>query len=481
MLMIDSTTTQAASEAIEWSLAHGLAFKTGPETASHVPFNFAPGTIDRDRFNLLKATVPLLGKLIHAVSENYQFLQDSISPVATADPFFGALLTMHHQTKNAQRLPLLIMRSDFMDDAETGPKLVEFNGIAAGMGPFGQRIHELHRFIHLQNPESYARWSNKPNTVLIENPAIERLSQGIAEAATTIKNEFQDNNNPVFLMVVQEDEDNVYDQHLLEYALYHKGVRAVRKTFRELNESLVTTPNNRLVLKDVGPIDCVYLRAGYDYCDYAADDLHSQNCCETLMQTRILIENHRVAVNATVSQQLATSKRVQMILSSMTAEALTQFGLTLYEATAVKSLLGKILPVTANTIAAFSQQNPSHWVLKNQGEGGGHCIFDNGILPKLQQLPSEEYSAWALMQRLHPVPRSKPALIVRKSELTIVDDLISEIGMFTVHINGQATIPEAGYTGYLIRSKSAQTTEGGIHSGMGVLDSLAFNPGITSE
>ncbi|OMH30224.1 glutathione synthase [Motiliproteus sp. MSK22-1] len=479
--MIDSTTTQAASEAVEWSLAHGLAFKTGPETASHVPFNFAPGTIDRDRFSTLKAAVPLLGKLVHAVSKDHQFLQEAITPVATGDAFFGALLTMHQQTKNAQRLPLLIMRSDFMDDAETGPKLVEFNGIAAGMGPFGQRIQELHRFIHSHNPKSYALWSNKPNTVLIDNPAIERLSQAITEAATTIRNEFQDNDTPVFLMVVQEDEDNVYDQHLLEYALHNKGVHTVRRSFRELNGSLVTNPNNRLVLEGVGPIDCVYLRAGYEYCDYAADDLHSQNCCETLMQTRVLIENHRVAVNATVSQQLATSKRVQMMLSSMTAEALTQFGLTLYEATAVKSLLGKMLPVSANTVAAFSKQNPSHWVLKNQGEGGGHCIFDNDILPKLQQLPPEEYSAWALMQRLRPLPRSKPALIVRKSELMVVDDLISEIGMFTVHINGQSTMPEAGYAGYLIRSKSAQTTEGGIHSGMGVLDSLAFNPGVTSE
>ncbi|WP_254693748.1 glutathione synthetase [Shewanella sp. MEBiC00475] len=31
------------------------------------------------------------------------------------------------------------------------------------------------------------------------------------------------------------------------------------------------------------------------------------------------------------------------------------------------------------------------------------------------------------------------------------------------------------YAGYLIRSKSAKVTEGGVHSGQGVLDSLMFS------
>ncbi|MCH7373588.1 glutathione synthetase [Aeromonas sp. MR16] len=31
------------------------------------------------------------------------------------------------------------------------------------------------------------------------------------------------------------------------------------------------------------------------------------------------------------------------------------------------------------------------------------------------------------------------------------------------------------YAGYLIRSKSAGSTEGGVHSGQGVLDSLVFS------
>ncbi|WP_108946635.1 glutathione synthase [Shewanella halifaxensis] len=526
--MINHTSKQAAQDAIEWALSHGMALKTTPYSAVHTAFSLTPTAISTARYNKLTASVGLLGKLIHLVSEDHDFLSQAIVPITKGDPFFNALLEMHqaiHQApKRAKRLPLLIMRSDFMDDAALGPKLIEFNGIAAGMGPFGQRIHELHKFLQLQAPEAFNEWSalvsttNAPlasaHTKLVANNALANLAQGIAKATFKINAEFaaieatttaqnqQDRDlktNPVkssalltqpinnklsnsatFLMVVQANEDNVYDQHLLEQALQAKGIRTIRRTFRELHGKLSTGANDRLILEGVGSIDSVYLRAGYQYCDYHAHDLISKVCCESLMQTRIFIEKHRVAINATVSQQLATSKRVQMLLSSMTAEQLTAFGLTLGEASSVKQLLGEMRPVTTDSAALISQTSPEQWVLKNQGEGGGHCIFDNDILPKLLSLKPDEYQAWSLMRRLQPTPRPTPALTVRKGELQQVDDLISEIGMFTVHIDGEAAIEDENsqkqaYAGYLIRSKSARSTEGGVHSGMGVLDSLVFS------
>lgn len=46
-------------------------------------------------------------------------------------------------------------------------------------------------------------------------------------------------------MVVQDNEDNVYDQHLLEHALQSRGVRTVRRTFRELYDGLSTGEGHR--------------------------------------------------------------------------------------------------------------------------------------------------------------------------------------------------------------------------------------------
>ncbi|PKG76632.1 glutathione synthase [Shewanella sp. GutCb] len=476
--MIDSISIHASQDAIEWALTHGMVLKNTPYSATHTAFSFTPTSISRERYAHLTASVNLLGKLVHFASENHAFLHQAISPITSGDPFFNALLIMHKQIhdspSSAKRLPLLLMRSDFMDDTTDGPRLIEFNGIAAGMGPFGQKVHQLHKYLQLQSAQAYSKWG-RLDAELVDNPAIERLSLGIATAAQKIKSEFDDAGPAVFLMVVQADEDNVFDQHLLEHALQAKGNRTVRRTFRQLHGKLSTGVNDRLILEDVGAIDTIYLRAGYQYCDYQAHDLISKVCCDALMQTRIFIEKHRVAVNATVSQQLATSKRVQMLLSSMTPKELTAFGLSVDEAMVVSELLGEMVPITEKSATWIKQRPTDEWVLKNQGEGGGHCIFGDDIHQKLLTLQPNEYQAWSLMRRLHPAPRSAPALTIRKGELLQIDDLISEIGMFTVHIDGIPATTEQGYAGYLIRSKSARATEGGVHSGMGVLDSLAFS------
>jgi len=481
---VNKLTVEATTSAIDWALSHGMAFKNSANSVTHTAFSFTPASISRDRYNKLKSGVNLLGKLVHSVSEDHEFLQKAIEPISDGDAFFKALLSMHqqlHQAGNtAKRLPLLIMRSDFMDDAKLGPQLVEFNGIAAGMGPFGQLTHQLHQHLQQQWGLIYQQYIDEINGELVDNHAIEHLSQAIAYATSKVKNTFNDEGLPTFLMVVQEQEDNVFDQHLLEYALQNKGIRTVRKTFKELAGSLSTGTDNRLLLKGVGAIDTVYLRAGYQYCDYIANDLDTQYCCQSLMQTRVFIEKHHVAVNATVSQQLATSKRVQMLLSSMTAEAIASYGLTKAEAEQVKALLGEMKPVNKGSYKWLSNTSLDDWVLKNQGEGGGHCIFGGDILPKLAQLSPNQYHAWSLMRRLQPKPRLQSALIVRKGELQQVGNLISEIGMFTVHFDdisaGVTHInEEQTYAGYLIRSKPADAHEGGVHSGLGVLDSLVFS------
>ncbi|NLS12681.1 glutathione synthase [Vibrio sp. SM6] len=477
--MTDKFSNRAKDEAIEWALAHGMAMKTTLDSAQHPAFVLTPTAITPERFQTLAHTVSLLGKLIHAVSEDAAFIEQAIEPITTGDSFFQQLLHMHctlqQKGQTARRLPMLIMRSDFMDDVTQGPKLVEFNGIAAGMGPFGQRTHELHRYLSHQWPSQFDHWSGEQIGPLVENRAIENLAKGIAKATWQIKHEFADKGPATFLMVIQEHEDNVFDQHLLEHALQDQGIRTVRRSFRELYDGLSAGEDHRLLLDGIGSIDCVYLRAGYQYSDYIANDIIDRACCQALTQTRLMIEQHRVAVNATVAQQLATSKRVQLLLSLKSAHALTRFNLTLEQAERVKALMGEMRAVDKQSIPWIAQRPENEWVLKNQGEGGGHCVFGQDIVPTLQRLDPAEYQVWSLMRRWHPACRQNTAYVVRKGEIHPVEDLISEIGMFTVHIDGQAAFSENAYAGYLIRSKSSQITEGGVHSGLGALDSLAYS------
>ncbi|CAH7060582.1 Glutathione synthetase [Vibrio chagasii] len=473
---------QIIADACEWAIMHGVAFRQSDNTARHCPFSIAPMTMEREVYQHLRRVTPLITKLISNVSEDHDFLQSSLSDMAQADPFFGRLMALHQQAHGSAderlspaRQPLLLMRTDFMDDRQHGAKVIEFNGIAAGMAPFGQRATEFHSYMQNQWPETYKNWLEDPSATPAENQGLAQLAYGIATTARQVKNDFNEQDKPVFLMVVQKNEDNVYDQHLLEVELQKQGIRTVRRTFEQLSCQLSTGDNQRLLLQDVGAVDVVYLRAGYQYSDYWAPELNESVCCHTLSQTRLFMEQHHVAMNATISQQLATSKTMQMLLTMMPAAEYAGWGLTLEEAELVKSVLADMKPITRESIEWFNTQaDKQEWVLKNQGEGGGHCVFGDDISEQLRQLKPEEYDAWALMQRLYPHERDVPTIAVRDTQQTLVTDLVSEVGLFTAYFKGEPVTELDGYAGYLIRSKPASENEGGIHSGKGILDSLVL-------
>ena len=472
-------------DATEWAIMHGVAFRQANNAAKHCPFSIAPMSMKREVFQQLLQVTPIITKLINNIAEDHDFLQTSLIDTAKADPFFARLLALHQQTHGEltsrikpARKPLLLMRTDFMNDRKHGAKIIEFNGIAAGMAPFGQRATELHAYMNNQWPDVYQQWIEDNQSTPVNNAGLEQLAYAISQAAGEVKTSFashEKNQKPTFLMVIKENEDNVYDQHLLEIALQKLGLKTVRRTFKQLSTQLSTGQNKRLMLEGIGAIDVVYLRSGYQYSDYYSPKQDDELCCQTLSQTRLFIEQHHVAVNATFSQQLATSKAMQMLISSMHPNEFTRWGLTQQEANLAKNVLAEMKPVNQESISWFiAQKNKHAWVLKNQGEGGGHCIFGDDIIEKLTQLEPHEYGAWAFMQHLFPHEREAPTIAVRNSSPSQINNLVSEIGLFTAYYDDKPATELHGYTGYLIRSKPANENEGGIHSGQGILDSLVL-------
>ena len=244
---------------------------------------------------------------------------------------------------------------------------------------------------------------------------------------------------------------------------------------RQLHTQLASGPEQRLMLEGFGPVDVVYLRAGYQYQDYVATDLDALQCCDALRAVRIFIERHRVAVNATVAQQLATSKRMQQFIAAKSASSLHEFGFSPGEAERLKAVFVEMSLVDADSANRLQESGASQWVMKNQGEGGGHCLFDEAIAERLATLDKKDYPMWTLMQRLRPAGREVATLRVREGKAQRIEQLVSEIGIFTAHLGDEplgGSAEEPGYVGYLVRSKPADVTEAGIHSGFGMLDSL---------
>jgi glutathione synthase len=482
--MPDLISNAIIDDAVAQALQLNLCFLDGPGKARHVPFSFTPCPLPAAVLAQLEFVAPLLGRLTQALAEDDTLLQDEHAALAPGDPFFAEMLSthrvLHSQPGTLLRMPLLLQRSDFMVDASLGPQLVECNSIAAGMAPFGDRMGSLHQYLQERWPSEFARWHTAAPGTLHPNPAIANMGRAIANAAHSIALDLGGGGQPSFLMVIQENEDNVFDQRLLENELRSLGLQTHRRTFRQLQQQLSSGPNQSLQLEGCGTVHVVYLRAGYQFRDYVATDLDTRRCCDALLATRMFIERHRVALNATVAQQLATSKRMQMRLSGDDGSLLQRLGFAANERAALLAVLAPMHSVNADTATRLRDEgNLSAWVLKNQGEGGGHCLFDQDILHRLDTLGERDFGAWTLMQRLLPAGRDTDTLLVRDGRARTAQRLVSEIGLFSAHLGGEALETDGhheghrpGHIGHLVRSKPPTVSEGGIHSGFGVLDSL---------
>ncbi len=458
------------SQAVEWALSHCLAFKSSRESARHCPFTLSPCVIDKEDYVSLQCVSEIFSRWVYALGENVDFLQKRMTVLGQSDPLFNALISMYSNDvdfSSRKVTPILLMRSDFMADEQSGFGLIEFNAIAAGMAPFGQRIHEFHRY-WLQSHES-----NLSADALVNNTGLTQFAKICADACLHIKNQYQEACQPTFLMVIQPNEDNVYDQHLLEFALQDLGVRTLRKTWQELL-SLASEQNHRLFVEGI-PIDMVYLRSGYQIEDYM--DLSQNTVDPDLFHLRYWLEQQNIVMNATIGQQLASSKCTQQWLSMASIEDLQSLGFLMEDIEKVRSFLTKMYPLDA----VDPRQSPNDWVLKNQGEGGGHCYFDDELIHKWETIAPQDKNAWSLMHRIHPKYQASPTVGIRNGLAVEISSIVNEIGLFTAY---SPTLKENnGVYGYLVRSKSIKDKECGVHSGQGVLDSLIFSrvPIVESE
>ncbi len=100
---------------------------------------------------------------------------------------------------------------------------------------------------------------------------------------------------------MQKNEDNVYDQHLLEVELQKQGIRTVRRIlFEQLSCQLSTGDNQRLLLQDVGAVDGVSKSWLSVFRLLGSRTQRIGLPSHTLSQTRLFMEHH-VAMNVRLS------------------------------------------------------------------------------------------------------------------------------------------------------------------------------------
>ena len=121
------------------------------------------------------------------------------------------------------------------------------------MAPFGEKSHKLHKYLMERDLLETRK--------LAENSGIYDMANLIKKIVEQIRTKYNDK-KPSFLMIIQDNEDNIFDQFMLLDELEKQGVKTYIRTFSEL-KSNTENRNGRLWIENKHEIDCVYYRTGY--------------------------------------------------------------------------------------------------------------------------------------------------------------------------------------------------------------------------
>lgn len=280
------------------------------------------------------------------------------------------------------------------------------------------------------------------------------------------------------------------------------SIHSIRQTHDELIHTATVDPNTRVLRISCSPdvypagfveISTVYFRSGYVPEEYPTPAHYA---------TRILLERSKAIKCPSIALQLAGGKKVQEVLTQ--PGVLEHFlrnekkwGKDIFSGEAVQEVresfmemwsldVGEGGPIPEDHNSATDNENfgvrrarelANSLVLKPQREGGGNNIYKEAILPFLDTLPAEERPAWVAMKLILP-PQGAANYLLRAAGPNsdgspVRANVVSELGILGWALFGNPENPlQEKDVGWLVRTKGADSNEGGVATGFSVLDSL---------
>ena len=386
-----------------------------------------------------------------------------------------------------QNLQLGLFRSDYMVHLDQGSsksipsvKQVEFNTIASSFGGLSSQVSGLHKYLRSIDayPESLEPIVNSES--LPPATSVPGLAQGLAKAHSAYGPSSSGHPTCV-LFLVQDPERNVFDQRHLEYALnQNHGVRTFRIPFHRVLQDtkndtsrklLYTPPSNA---NKVYEVTTIYFRAGYAPHEYTS---------QQDWDARLHLERSAAIKCPSILTHLAGTKKVQQVLATPKSPHLARF---LPDKAAAKEVLETFAPIypldkseaglEARKLAT-DPKSAQKYVLKPQREGGGNNVYRSNIPGFLKELPEEKWPAYILMEMIEPPAQANA--IFRDGELQ-KGEVICELGVYGACVwrdgekDGEREVLENFEAGYLLRTKGAGSSEGGVAAGFGCVDSCCL-------
>ncbi|XP_060217962.1 glutathione synthetase, chloroplastic [Lycium barbarum] len=422
----------------------------------HAPVALLPMSFPESHWKQACEVAPIFNELVDRVSQDGEFLQQSLSRTKKVDPFTSRLLEIHSkmlEINKIEEIRLGLHRSDYMLDEQTKLLLqIELNTISSSFSGLGCLVSELHRSLLQQYREGIAL---DPNRIPTNNAANQ-----FAEALAKAWNEYGDP-RAVIMFVVQAEERNMYDQHWLSASLRERHqVTTIRKTLAEI-DALGELQQDGTLVVDGQAVAVIYFRAGY-----APSDYHS----ESEWGARLLMEQSRAVKCPSISYHLTGTKKIQQELAK--PNVLERFLENKDDIAKLRKCFAGLWSLDESDTFKDAIEKPGLYVMKPQREGGGNNIYGEDVreaLLKLQKEGTGSDAAYILMQRIFPNISNS---ILMREGIPHKEQTISELGVYGSYLRNKNEVLINQQAGYLMRTKVSSSNEGGVAAGFAVLDSI---------
>ena len=456
---------ESIANVIERAKLFGILKYLPDGNLTHAPFSLSPFSISKYDLEEMTLLTSYFNELIIKVSQDWDFLDHYLLPIAKNDPFLQMLIDFR-KNEITQGNQFLVQRNDFFlvnnkstviqkstedrdPNSKSNLRQVELNTVSASFPFLITQLARLHEYLFEQNKLEKII-PNNPVKHLVDTFAIVQKSYGPA--------------NSIILIVTQPEESNQFDQIGLEQLIWDRhNIQTIRKSLTEIYENGCLREGH-LILNGK-TVAITYYRAGY-----SPDDFKDTRA----IKGRQLIEASSTIQVPDLPMHLSGMKKIQQVLTK--PEIISRFTTPKIAKILMKTFVkmysfDEIIETHKGNINAFERAslNPNKYVLKPQREGGGNNFFGKEITKILSKIKKEKQNTYILMEKI--LTNTHEAILVVNNHSENLS-CVSEIGRYGICTAENGFVKSNRDIGYLVRTKSEKINEGGVCAGFACLNSL---------